>query len=83
MSPEVIAYQPKEAARVLGLGMTSLYALISAGKLRAKKAGQRTLITAESLRGYLDSLPDADIRTGQNDARARGFQPRAVTNPAN
>jgi hypothetical protein len=30
------------------------------GKVRAKKVGQRTLITVEEARRYIDSLPDRE-----------------------
>jgi hypothetical protein len=44
--------------------------LIGAGKIEARKAGNRTLIPADSLRAYIASLPLADIRTGQRKAAA-------------
>eukprot|EP01037_Dinobryon_pediforme_P005931 gene5931-6001_t len=53
------------AARVIGAGLTTLYALIGAGKIVAKKSNGRTLIPAESLRAYLANLPDADIGTAK------------------
>jgi excisionase family DNA binding protein len=84
MTSEVIAYQPKEACRVLGVGMTTLYSLIGAGLLPAKKAGAKTLIPADGLKAYLDSLPDAPITTGQGRGNPPGFQPRqTATTPAN
>ncbi len=67
---EVITHTIADAAKVSGLGRTSLYAAIGAGKIEARKAGARTLITADSLRAYLASLPRADIRTGQRKAAA-------------
>ena len=67
---EVIAHTIADATRVSGLGRTSLYELIGAGKIEARKAGNRTLIPAYSLRAYLSSLPRADIRTGQRKATA-------------
>ena len=67
---EVIAHTIADAAKVSGLGRTSLYELIGAGKIEARKAGNRTLIPAESLRAYLASLPPATIRTGQRKAAA-------------
>ena len=67
---EVLAHTIPSAEKVSGLGRTSLYELIGAGKLDARKAGGRTLITAESLRAYIASLPRADIRTGQRRAAA-------------
>jgi excisionase family DNA binding protein len=67
---EVIAHTIADAAKVSGLGRTSLYELIGAGRIEARKAGNRTLIPADSLRAYLASLPRADIRTGQRKADA-------------
>lgn len=67
---EVIAHTIADAAKVSGLGRTSLYELIGAGKIEARKAGNRTLIPAESLRAYIASLPAATIRTGQRKAAA-------------
>jgi hypothetical protein len=40
------------------MGRTKVYAEIRAGKLKAKRRGSRTIITAEAARAYLDSLPD-------------------------
>jgi hypothetical protein len=51
-----------------GLGTTKLYELIGAGILDARKAGSRTLITAESLNRYIASLPKANITTGREAA---------------
>ena len=60
-----LAYSPKDALRLLGCGMTFLYAEISAGRLEARKAGKKTLILAESLRAYLAARPKADIQMGR------------------
>jgi excisionase family DNA binding protein len=65
---EFLAHTIADAVKVSGLGRTTLYELIGAKKLDARKAGNRTLITAESLRNYVASLPPADIRTGQRSA---------------
>lgn len=54
----------KKTCDLTGLGVTSIYSLLGQGKLRAKKAGARTLVTGESLAAYLASLPDAVITTG-------------------
>jgi excisionase family DNA binding protein len=61
---EIIAHTIADAAKVSGLGRTSLYELIGAGKIEARKAGNRTLIPAASLRAYIDSLPRANIGSG-------------------
>ena len=62
---EVLAHTIADAVKISGIGRTSLYELIGAGKLEARKAGNRTLIPAESLRTYIAGLPPADIRCGQ------------------
>jgi excisionase family DNA binding protein len=56
-APAPLAYTVPDACKAAGLGRTTLYELIAAGRVRAMKAGTRTLIEAESLRSYLDSLP--------------------------
>lgn len=65
-----IAHTIADAVKVSGIGRTTLYELIGAGKIEARKAGNRTLIPADSLRAYIASLPPADIRTGQRKAVA-------------
>ncbi|QNN64530.1 helix-turn-helix domain-containing protein [Sphingomonas rhizophila] len=47
---EALAISINETARVLGLGRTSVYALIGAGRLDAFKLGRRTLVRMESVR---------------------------------
>ena len=65
MEHDPLTYRVEDARRMVGLGATKLYELIGAGVLDARKAGGRTLITGDSLRRYVASLPKADIRTGQ------------------
>ena len=65
---EVLAHTISDATKVSGLGRTTLYEAIGAGKIEARKAGNRTLIPAESLRAFLANLPVADIRTGRKVA---------------
>ena len=52
------AYSITEFCALTGIGRTKAYAEIAAGRLHAKKVGSRTLITAESGKNWLDSLPD-------------------------
>ena len=68
MNHEALAYRIDDARHILGLGTTKIYQLIGNGTLDAHKAGVRTLITGESLRAYVASLPKAQITTGQNAA---------------
>ena len=52
-----VAFTVTDACVMTGIGKTRLYELIAEGKLRAMKAGAKTLICAESVRAYLASLP--------------------------
>jgi excisionase family DNA binding protein len=63
-----LAYSPKSACALIDCGMTFLYQEIGAGRIEARKAGNKTLIPADSLRTYLKELPKADIRTGRGAA---------------
>jgi excisionase family DNA binding protein len=52
------AYTVEGAGRRLGgIGRTTVYELIAAGKLEAVKLGSRTLITAASIEALLANLP--------------------------
>ena len=52
------AYTVEGAGRRLGgIGRTTVYGLIAAGKLEAVKLGSRTLVTAASIEALLASLP--------------------------
>jgi hypothetical protein len=51
-----------DATRATGLCRSRLYNLLGDGSIEAIKAGKRTLIRAESLRSYIDTLPAATIR---------------------
>jgi hypothetical protein len=53
-----LAYSINGFAERADMGRTTVYAEIRAGKLKAKRRGSRTIITAEAARAYLDSLPD-------------------------
>lgn len=56
---EKLAYTIPETCYATGLGRTTVYDLIAKDKLRAIKAGARTLILADSIRSYLNSLAEA------------------------
>ena len=47
---EVLAVSINDTAKTLGLGRTSIYAMIGDGRLEAFKLGRRTLVKAESIR---------------------------------
>ncbi len=59
-----LAYTIEGAVSASGLGRSTIYDLVSRGLLDARKAGKRTLITGESLKKYLTSLPSAQIGKG-------------------
>jgi excisionase family DNA binding protein len=52
---EPLAVSIIDAARALGLGRTSIYAMISDGRLEKLKLGRRTLIKTSSIRRLVDS----------------------------
>jgi excisionase family DNA binding protein len=54
---EKMAFSVEEAAMRSGLGRDRIYGYIREGRLNARKAGRRTLITADALRSFLNSLP--------------------------
>ena len=61
MSDLKLAYTVDEAAFRACLGRDAIYDAVREGKLEAKKKGRRTLVTAEALRRYLESLPALEL----------------------
>ena len=58
----IVAYTIPEARKIMGIGTTRIYEEISAQRLRAKKAGKRTLIPADAIEEWLKNLPDFPAR---------------------
>lgn len=54
---EPLLVSPEEGAAMIACGKTKFFELISEGKLEAKKQGRSTVITVDSLRRYVASLP--------------------------
>jgi len=61
---EQLAFSVAKACKLADIGRTSLYAAIAAGELEAVKHGRRTLILAEDLRRWLQSLPAVQPKKG-------------------
>jgi hypothetical protein len=53
-----------DAVRMSGLGRTSIYAAIAAGKLKVRKSGRRTIVETSALRKFIEELPES----GSQDA---------------
>jgi excisionase family DNA binding protein len=52
---EPLAVSPGEAARLAGLGRTTIYDALGSGDLKSVKIGKRRLITIDALRAWLFS----------------------------
>ena len=50
---EPLAVAPAEAARLAGLGRTTIYAALGSGALKSLKIGKRRLIALDALRSWL------------------------------
>ena len=53
------ALRGKEACASLSISRSKLYEEVAAGRIKALKAGSRTLIPVASIDAWLNSLPDA------------------------
>jgi excisionase family DNA binding protein len=59
---EQLMYRPAEAAQVLGIGRTRVFALIKSGRLRSVKLGAARFITEEALRTFVRDLERESTR---------------------
>jgi hypothetical protein len=55
--PARALYSTRETESILGISHASLYRLIGAGRLDARKLGGKTLITAASIERLVTELP--------------------------
>lgn len=52
------AYSPKDAMARIGVSRKTFYELLNSGALHAKKIGKRTIVLADDLDAFLESLDD-------------------------
>jgi hypothetical protein len=74
---EPLVLHRKDAAKMLGISLTSLDRAIAAGQLKVKKYGKRSLLTMAECKRFLDELPDqpkskAKPRTPREKYNVRG-----------
>ena len=62
MDNSALVHSIPEACSIACVGRTALYEAINSGALRAVKRGSRTLILAEDLRRYVQSLPPVALK---------------------
>jgi hypothetical protein len=68
----------EDVERTRRVSRASLYKLIGASKVIARKLGTRTLIDLESLDAYLASLPDAKVASSRPPGRKLGESGQAA-----
>jgi hypothetical protein len=54
-----LVYRPREAQEALGIKNTKFWELVKAGLLETRKLGGATVVPAESLKRFVESLPSA------------------------
>lgn len=57
ISATTLAFGIVEAAQAAGIGRSTVFEEINAGRLKARKAGRRTLILRDDLAAWLANLP--------------------------
>ena len=65
-----IALSIRECTVLVGVGRSFLYNEIAAGRLVAKKAGRRTIVSRDDLSDWLSRLPDVPA-AGTNPPRPK------------
>jgi excisionase family DNA binding protein len=53
-----------DAARIAGIGRSTIYEELAAGRLVARKCGSRTIIPASALSEWMDKLPSYTATKG-------------------
>jgi excisionase family DNA binding protein len=64
MTDTKLTYSIDEAATRVGICRDRIYSAIKDGRLDAKKAGRRTLVTAEALHRFIEALPALKLPQG-------------------
>jgi len=59
---EPLAVGIMDATRLSGVGRSTIFDEIKAGRLKARKAGRRTLILRDDLLAWLNTLPSRDAK---------------------
>jgi hypothetical protein len=57
MEPEPLAYTIPAAVKAAAVSRTELYRAVGRGELTFRKRGKRSIILADELKRWLDSLP--------------------------
>jgi len=79
-----LAYSVAEVCHLIGLGRTGVFKEIREQRLRAVKAGRRTLIPAVAIQAWLDRLASVaiELEPRPDELPERPFTPPRNTRPS-
>lgn len=52
-----MAYSVSDVLKMVGIGRTKFYQLVTAGDIKTRKIGTRTIVLASDLEAWVQSLP--------------------------